>query len=160
MPAIKANVVIKIGRKRMRPAYISASSRSWPSSSGFANESRNALPSSVCWARDVALWFDFLKRSQNRFNLLLFDLEVALHVHEHNQTENRIFFATKPINMMMPMKLIQVGRATCNQQKPIPRSSSRAKDNMTAPGAVKEPNCAVRSDTSSLSPSPEQWSSR
>ncbi|MNN10440.1 hypothetical protein D3C81_1233620 [compost metagenome] len=45
MPAISANVVIRMGRKRMRPAYISASSRPWPSSSRLraASSSRMAF---------------------------------------------------------------------------------------------------------------------
>ena len=71
MPAISAKVVIRIGRRRTRPACISASSRSTPCASSLRARSSSRIA----------------------------------------------FFATRPISMMMPMKLIRLSVPRGEQQR-------------------------------------------
>ena len=98
MPAIKAKVVMMMGRKRLRPAAMRASSRSMP----LASEARAA--------------------SSNKM----------------------AFLATKPMSMITPMRLMRFNVPPVKSKANTTPMSDKGKENMTAKGAVNEPNCMTK----------------
>ena len=98
MPAMRAKVVIRMGRRRLRPAAISASSRGMPVFSSTREASSNRMA----------------------------------------------FFATRPISMMTPMRLMRLIVALANSNAMTTPMRLSGSDSITGSGALNEPNWMTR----------------